>query len=109
MGMAEALAWSWLFPNNSLSSKAVGPTDSADLWDRGKTHRPCAAGDHCDARDAGKSKAPTNLEAQKALTQAQGQHYWQAAKGGKCQLSKTKQNKQTTKQTNKETTQRQLR
>lgn len=70
-------------PHNPLPSEAVGPTDSADLWDKGKAHRPCAAGDHCDARDAGNSKAPTNLEAQKAITQAQGQHYRQRQRRGK--------------------------
>lgn len=90
-------------PHNPLPSEAVGPTDSADLWDKGKAHRPCAAGDHCDARDAGNSKAPTNLEAQKAITQAQGQHYWRRQRSGESARCQKKQ------KTKKNQTQRQLR
>ena len=103
MGMAEGLAWSWLFPNNSLPSKAVGPMDSVDLWDKGKTHCPCAVGDHCDARDAGNSKAPTNLEAQKAITQAQGNTTDRLRRGESASCQKKKQQK------NPKPNQRQLR
>ena len=48
-------------------------------------------GDHCDARDAGNSKAPTNLEAQKAITQAQGNTTDRLRRGesASCQKKKT--------------------